>query len=218
MSSSGVSTRWRILLLLWSGSNHWLVRVMYSIPTASRISPIGVKSKKRKDSKPLTASKSLTTILGGVPINVIAPPSREPKDKGINNLEGLICFLRLMLIIAGAITATVPVSLMNPESSATVPMIKTNNLNRLLPAKRMILLLMESANPDSITAPPTINKAAMAITIGLEKPARDSSGVKIPVIIKPNTNPRATRSTSSHSVKNNRIVAANNPRVIQPST
>ena len=69
---------------------------------------------------------------------------------------------------------------------------------------------------DSTKKPPVV----IVLTVEadeLEKPARASSGVRMPVIIRAITKPRATRSTSSHSVKNKRMVAANNPSVIQLS-
>ena len=132
-------------------------------------------------------------------------------------LEGLILFFLLMLMMAGAITATVPVSLMNPDSMATVPMIIANNRDSLFPANWMIFPLMLSARPVSITAPPTMNKEAIVITIGLEKPARASSGERILLTINKINSPRATRSTESHSVIKKSMAPPNKARVIQIS-
>jgi hypothetical protein len=122
-----------------------------------------------------------------------------------------------MLITAGAIIATVPESLIKADNDPTDPMIITNSLGRLFPARDTILVLIVSANPLSRTAPPTMNKAAIVITMGLEKPSSASSIVRIPVSINPRTTPRATRSTESNSVINKMIAIARIAKVNQIS-
>jgi hypothetical protein len=79
----------------------------------------------------------------------------------------------------------------------------------------MIPELTVSARPVSIAAPPTIKRAAIVITIGLENPAKASSGVSILNKVNPTTTPSATKSDDSHSVINRRIAPANIPNVTQ---
>ena len=83
----------------------------------------------------------------------------------------LLAFLA-RLIMAGSRTATVPVSLMNPESRATAAMMTTVRRVWLSPAMVRMRRPMSPASPVCITAPPTTKRAAMVSTAGLENPAQ----------------------------------------------
>ena len=117
------------------------------MPAAARIRPIGVKVKKLKGASPSARSRSLTMILGGVPIRVVAPPRRLPKARGMSSREGEMLALRARKIMAGSRTATVPVSLMKLERRATAAMITTIRRNSPPPAMARMRRPIMPASP-----------------------------------------------------------------------
>ena len=156
-------------------------------------------------------------MFGGVPINVIAPPSSAPNERGINSLDGLILALVARLIIAGSKTATVPVSLIKPDKSATAAMMTKIKRTSLSPAIDRMRRPIDPANPVCMTAPPTINNEAIVRTAVLEKPEIASEVVNTPDNIRAITTPKATTSTRSHSVTKSTMAANKIPNTIHIS-
>ena len=74
---------------LRSGSKRRPMVTMYRIPTPKITTPVGAKSNIPKGRSPAAARASLASKFGGVPTNVTSPPSREPNESGINNLDAV---------------------------------------------------------------------------------------------------------------------------------
>ena len=59
---------------------------IYSAPVIITAAPVGKKSNIRKPRKPASSSAIEQRRLGGVPIKVINPPSKEPNERGMSSL------------------------------------------------------------------------------------------------------------------------------------
>jgi len=173
---------------------------MKAIPTMRMGSPMGVKAKNPKGSRPMLSRWALTTRFGGVPMRVSIPPRSDATDRGIRSLDGDMSRAQASPTTTGSMTATVPVELMNPERSATRSMITTRSRTSLSPASFWGQRPMAWATPVWKSPSPTTKSAAIMRTTGSENPASASGGVRIPVRRRARRARSATTSSRSLSV------------------
>ena len=121
-----------------------------------------------------------TMIFGGVPVSVSKPPVLEPKAIGINNLEGSVPMLHADAIVTGISVATVPVLLTTPESSPEPKVVINKSRVVLFLANLMNFSPAKAVHPVCDNPSPTMNNAAIMITVGLLKPERVSFRSNIP--------------------------------------
>src|SRR5690554_598418 len=152
--------------------------------TINETKPTGAKEKKWSPFSPALIKASLITILGGVPINVNIPPILLAKAKGIKSLSGPILALKAILTTIGNIKATVPVLLKNQPIKTMTKKTTIKRVTSLLPANLTMRVPMVLASPVLNTAPPTINRPTIIITIEFENPERASEALSVPEIIK----------------------------------
>ena len=156
--------------------------------------PIGKKAKNEKPGMWASVRTSCMTRLGGVPMRVSIPPILLAKASGIRRVLAFVFVPAAILTMIGNMSATVPVLLINPPI-ADVVAITSKKRSRLFPrAIFIILLLIIFANPVCKIAPLTTNSPAIINTIGFEKPANASEGLRMFV---KTSDKRAQRATMS---------------------
>ena len=89
-------------------------------PTTMTAPPNGVKSNNSNGARPLCASDSLISRLGGVPIRVISPPSKVEYASGISRRDAGIRVRCAIPTTTGNISAATPMLFMKAESTAPV--------------------------------------------------------------------------------------------------
>ena len=150
------------------------------IPMAMTMIPTGKKEKNARGLNPASVSTSSMTRLGGVPMRVSIPPRLPAKASGMRNRDDCMPEPAARLMMIGIISATVPV-LLTKAPIKDVTSITRRKVTVSLPRESAISLLPVSlARPVCMMAPPTTKRPIIMMTMGEEKPARASAGVRIP--------------------------------------
>ena len=157
-----------------TGSRRRPTKAMKSTPTAATVSPTGEKSNMLK-ARPVSASRTLAMMmLGGVPIRVIRPPSRVPKESGIKRWLAGRPRSKALFNATGRISASAPTLFMKAEQSAPRPlMVKTCRVGCAVNGCR--LRAAHSTMPEWRKARDSTRTAATVITAGWPKPMKASS-------------------------------------------
>jgi len=120
------------------------------------------------------------TRLGGVPMSVSIPPRLPAKARGMRKRDDCMPDPAAMLMMMGIMSATVPV-LLTKAPMKDVTSITSRKVMVSLPRESaMSLLPVSLAKPVCMMAPPTTKSPIIMMTMGEEKPARASAGVRIP--------------------------------------
>ena len=150
------------------------------MPMAMTMMPTGKKEKKASGLNPASVSTSSITRLGGVPMRVSIPPRLPAKASGMRKRDDCMPEPAARLMMIGIMRATVPV-LLTKAPIKEVTSITSRKVMVSLPRESAISLLPVSlARPVCMMAPPTTKSPTIMTTMGEEKPARASAGVRIP--------------------------------------
>ena len=91
-------------------------------PAAATANPTGENSNMPNGGAfPMSFLMVAITMLGGVPIAVISPPSSDPKANGINKKEGDLPVRLAVSIATGIINTNAPTLFINAESKTVRP-------------------------------------------------------------------------------------------------
>ena len=158
---------------------------------------------------PARASASLTSKLGGVPMRVTSPPSREPNETGMSSLEGTV-FAPSARVVAAGIRITVAAMLF--ITADITPTINTSSaMRRRRPPPRRAIMAAIAAGTRASTRPALkTNMPATVITAGLLNPLNTRSGVTRPA--------KATASNASTPTKSGRTRSLAKSARAPPST
>ena len=181
---------------------------MYATPAIITTIPGPKNEKKRNGSCPASRSASLTSMLGGVLISVRLLPRCAANASGRKSRAGAIPRRCAIVPTTGRRIATVPVELMNAESSAATTITAIVTRASPSPAPASSRSPSQSATPVPESAAPTTKSPAIISIAGLEKPASASGSDTTPEHASASSDIIATTSSRSRSLMKSAIVAA----------
>ena len=141
-------------------------------------------------------------------MSVSIPPMLLAKAKGMSRRAGRVPVCVAMLTTMGIIKATVPVLLTKAPMTAVTTTTSRKRRRSLPPASFMIFWLTALASPVWNIAPPTTKRPTIMMTTEEEKPAKASSGVRMPVSSRADKAQRATTSDRTRPMMNITTVRA----------
>ena len=175
--------------------------------------PVGAKSKNASVGNPCSLSALAASTLGGVPISVMLPPSRDEKASGIRSLAaGTLACLEIAMT-AGMSTAVAPMLFMNADIVPQVSMIVATSRGSLCPATFRIRAPIMSATPVMKSPPETMYTAQTVTTAGLAKPSKTACAGTRPVKATVRRTSIAITSTRKRSVAKSTTAAMMIPSV-----